>query len=213
VLPLDDRVIERLNPDFAGRPDIMAGRSHVELWRGMPGLKEDVAPNLKNISFRIRALVSSGSSRDEGVLMAQGGRFGGWSLYVKKGSLSMCYNYLDLGREYVVAKLPALEGRFELGADFQYDGGGLGKGGEVTLYADGVAIGSGRLSRTVPIKFSYDETLDVGCDRGTPVTDEYAEGVEQNAYSGALQHVTIDLVGPRVLPGAAAEIRAALGVH
>lgn len=190
VFPLDDRVTERENPQVAGRIDLFAGRRSVTYRAGMGRFTEETAPNVKNRSHRITAHVDIPGAGADGVIIAQGGRFGGWSLYVRDGYLSYAYNCY--GRDlYTVRAAERLEpGTRNLLLEFDYDGNGVGLGGDVHLSADGRRIGSGRVEKTTAYYFSFDETLNIGVDRGTPVTDEYAP--LDNAFTGTVHTVRID---------------------
>jgi len=127
----------------------------------------------------------------EGVIIAQGGRFGGWSLYAKDGRLTFVYNVLGIHRFVVGAAQPIPAGEHQVRVEFAYDGGGLGKGGEVTLYHDGAAVGSGRVAMTQPMIFSADETTDIGYESGTTVTDDYTAATSR--FRGKIHWVQIDL--------------------
>ena len=211
VLPLDDRFLERFNPVLAGRPDPLGGRTRIVFPAGMPRLRENVAPNLKNTSFSIHATIDHRPG-DSGVLAAQGTRFGGWSLYLLGGRAVYCYNFCGIERVYVRSTMPVAAGRRNVGIHFEYDGGGLGKGGGLTLLVDGVKVASGRLERSTQFLFSQEGTFDVGVDRGAPVTDEY-EGNRKNAYTGTLHCVEIVLGGDAVQPADAKAMLAALKGH
>jgi len=127
----------------------------------------------------------------EGVIVAQGGAFAGWSLYAKDGRPTYCYNLLGLQRFKVSADAAISSGAHQVRMEFAYDGGGPAKGGTVTLYLDGVKTGEGRVEATVPLVFSADETADVGRDTASPVSDDY-EG-ESSVFSGTVNWVQIDL--------------------
>jgi arylsulfatase A-like enzyme len=190
VLPIDDRVIERANAAIAGRPDLMAGRSSITLAEGMAGMQENVFLNVKNKSVKITAEVEVPQGGGRGTIIAQGGRFGGWSLYVDGGKPGYAYNFLGLERTAVVspAALPAGKSTIEL--DFAYAGGGLGKGGVATLSVGGKQVAQGRIERTQPNIFSADETADVGIDLGTPVVEAVgAEG--KSRFGGKILQVTV----------------------
>jgi arylsulfatase len=190
VFPLDDRRVERFNADLAGRPQLIRGRSQL-LFGGMGRLTENSVVVIKNKSHSITAqlIVPDGSA--DGVIVAQGGAFGGFSLYAQEGRPAYCYNLFGLQRFKVsgVQAIPA--GEHQVRMEFAYDGGGLGKGGTVTLYVDGAKAGEGRVEATVPMLFSADETTDVGRDGGTPVSDDY--GPKTSAFSGRVRWVQIDL--------------------
>jgi arylsulfatase len=190
VLPMDDRGVERFDSVLSGRPALVRGNSQI-LARGMGGLNENGLINLKNKSHSITAqvIVPDGKSC-EGVILSQGGIAGGWILYVKSGRLTYCYNYSGLD-QYVIASTQALaSGAHQVRMEFAYDGGGLAKGGTVTLYTDGKSVGSGRVDRTVPIIFSADETADVGLKRGSPITPDMP--AEKNAFTGTVQVVVVE---------------------
>ena len=164
VLPIDDRVIERLNPALAGRPDLMAGRTSLTVYEGMIGMSEKVFVNTKNRSHTITAEVTIPKGGAKGVILAQVGRFGGWSLYLKNGKPNYTYNFLRLKRFTIAAKNPVPAGKAKIRLEFAYDGGGLGKGGTGTLFVNGKKVAQGRIENTQPIIFSGDEGADVGED-------------------------------------------------
>lgn len=191
VLPLDDRVLERTNAERVGRPELMAGRTSLTLYPGMKGMTENVFINLKNKSHSITADVEIPSGGANGVILAQAGRFGGWSLYLKDGIPTYTYNFLGLERYSVKADKPLAAGKAKIQFDFAYDGGGLGKGGAATLSVNGTQVAAGQIKRTQPNIFSADETADVGEDEATPVTEDYKEG--DNAFTGKINKVTVEL--------------------
>ena len=191
VFPLDDRVLDRANAELVGRPELTEGRKSFTLFAGMKGMTENVFINLKNKSHRITADVEIPAGGASGVILAQAGRFGGWSLYVSEGKPAYTYNYL--GRERFSMKgdkaLPA--GNAKIQFDFAYDGGGLGKGGVGTISVNGQKVAEGRIERTQPNIFSADETADVGVDEATPVTEDYKEG--DNRFTGKIGKVVVEL--------------------
>jgi len=190
VLPLDDRRAERFNPDLAGRPQLIRGRSQV-LFGGMGRLSENSVVNVKNKSHAVTASVVVPEDGARGVVVAQGGAFGGWSLYAKDGRPAYCYNLFGLQRFTVVGDAAIPPGSHQVRMEFAYDGGGLGKGGTATLYLDGAQVGEGRVEATVPMVFSADETTDVGSDSATPVSDDY--GPRDSRFTGRVEWVQIDL--------------------
>ena len=212
VFPLDDRFIERMNPAISGRQNLLGGRTSVVFRPGLQGLREDAAPNMKNTSFALTASIKVNGGATDGVLIAQGGRFCGWSLYVQGRHVVYCHNVVDLERHYVRSSLAIPDGRVELKFQFVYDGGGFGKGGTGTFFIDGQPAGTGRVPRTVPFLFSLDETMDIGRDRGTPVTDEYPSG-EANAFQGELDFVRVDLLGAEPDVPRDELLRTALSAH
>ena len=190
VLPLDDRRPERFNPDMAGRPTLIKGTSQL-LFGGMGRLSENSVVVMKNKSFSITAEVEVPAKGAEGVMIAQGGSFGGLSLYAKGGKAKFAYNFLGLRTFTVEASQAIPTGKHQVRMEFAYDGGGLAKGGKVTLYYDGRKVGEGRIEQTVPMIFSADETTDVGRESGTPVTPDYDR--KTSVFTGKVNWVQIDL--------------------
>ena len=190
VLPLDDRAAERVNPDVAGRPRLVRGNSQL-LFGGMSRLSENSVVNIKNRSHSVTAELVVPESGAEGVIVAQGGSIGGWSLYARDGKPKYCYNLLGVRRFYIDGEKPLPAGEHQVRMEFTYDGGGLGKGGAVSLYLDGDKIGEGRVDATAAMIFSADDTCDVGREGGALVTDDYGPG--DNAFSGEVRWVQIDV--------------------
>jgi arylsulfatase len=190
VLPLDDRSIERLNPALAGRPDLMAGRTSMTLAEGMVGMQENVFLNVKNKSVTITAEIEVPASGATGTIIAQGGRFGGWSLYVKDGKPAYDYNVLGLQRFTIASTQSLTPGKATLELDFAYDGGGMGKGGTGTLSVNGQKVATGRIERTQPLLFSVDDTADVGIDLGTPVVERVGAG-SRSRFTGRIPKLTL----------------------
>ena len=192
VLPIDDRGMERLNAELVGRPDLMAGRTSLTLGEGMTGMLENVFINIKNRSKTITAEIEIPQGGANGVILTQGGRFGGWSLYLKDGKPAYTYNFLGL-QQFTVASPEALQpGKATLVFDFAYDGGGFGKGGNGTLSVNGNKVAEGRIERTQPMIFSADETADVGIDDATPVVAVIGEGAKTR-FTGKIEKVTINV--------------------
>jgi arylsulfatase A-like enzyme len=190
VFPLDDRTAERMNPDLAGRPVVVRGNTQL-LFGGMHRLQENAVITIKNKSHSVTAEIEVPKSGAQGVIIAQGGDVGGWSLYVREGRLRYCYNVCGVKRFYIGADSPLPAGTHQARMEFAYDGGGLGKGGTVTLYVDGRKVGEGRVERTHPFCFSMDETTDIGGDMGAPVSEEY--GPRGNEFNGKVKWVQIDI--------------------
>jgi len=190
VFPLDDRKAERTNPDLAGRPVVVKGNTQL-LFPGMRRMQENVIINTKNKSHSVTAEIEVPDSGAKGVIVAQGGSMGGWTLYAHEGKLKYFYNFLGMVHTAVAAtsKLPA--GKHQVRMEFTYDGGGIGKGATVALYGDGKKVGEGRLERTTALFFSMDETTEVGCDVGEPVSPDY--GPRGNAFNGKVNWVQIDV--------------------
>ncbi len=192
ALPIDDRVFERINAELVGRPDLMAGRTSLTLADGMTGMSENVFLNIKNKSKRITAEIEVPEGRANGIIIAQGGRFGGWALYVKDGVPAYDYNFLGLQRFTVAGKEKLKPGKATIRFDFAYDGGGFGKGGVGALYVNDKKVAEGRIERTQPMIFSADETADVGIDLATSVVE--AIGSERKSrFTGKIPKVTIEV--------------------
>jgi hypothetical protein len=190
VLPLDDRRAERFNPDLAGRPLLVKGNSQL-LFSGMGRLSENSVLVMKNKSFSITAEVEVPSKGAEGVIIHQGGRFAGMSLYTKAGKAKFAYNFFGLQTFITEARQPIPAGKHQVRMEFAYDGGGFGKGSNVSLYYDGQKVGEGRVEHTVPMAMSADETTDVGRDTATPVSSDYTR--KTSVFSGKVHWVQIDL--------------------
>jgi arylsulfatase len=190
VLPLDDRRIERFNSDIAGRPVLVKEKTQL-LYGGMFRLSENSVLNMKNKSHSVTAEVVVPENGGSGVIVAQGGAFAGWSLYLHHGKPKYCHNLAGLMRFYVEGTESVPPGTHQVRMEFAYDGGGLAKGGGVTLYIDGNAIGDGHINATVPMIYSGDETCDVGCDTGTPVSEDYAG--QTSRFTGKVNWVQLDI--------------------
>jgi arylsulfatase len=190
VLPLDDRTSERFVPEMAGRPTLIQGDSQL-LFAGMGRLSENSVVSIKNKSFSLTAELDVPAGGAQGVIIAQGGRFGGWSLYARDGRAKFVYNVLGINEFPVEADTPIPEGKHQVRMEFAYDGGGLGKGGTVTLYHDGDKVGEGKVAFTQAIIFSGDETTDVGYESGTSVTADYT--ADTSRFNGKIHWVQIDL--------------------
>ncbi len=190
VFPLDDRKAERANPDLAGRPTVVHGSTQL-LFPGMRRLSENGVINTKNKSHSVTAELEVPASAAKGVIVAQGGNMGGWSLYVLEGKLKYHYNFLGMLQFDVSATSPLPSGTRQVRMEFAYDGGGMGKGAAITLYVDGKKVGDGHVGRTHALFFSMDETLEVGCDVGEPVSPDY--GPRGNEFTGKIKWVQIDI--------------------
>ncbi len=187
VLPIDDRTIERFDARIAGRPDLMNGRTKMELFPGTSGIPEIAFINLKNTSFLIDADVEVGANAN-GVIICQGGDFGGWTFYTVEGTPVFTYNFVGLQLFTITAtkKIPA--GKHRLSFDLAYDGG-RGAGGKGTILLDGNKIGEGRIERTNASTFGIDETADVGEDQNTPVFHGYKG---KDKFNGSINKVTVE---------------------
>lgn len=190
VLPMDDRAAERMNPVMAKRPTLVGGES-LQLYPGMTRLGENVALSVKNRSFTVTAEIDIPEGGADGVIVAQGGRTGGWVVFVEQGKLGFHYNFCGLERTTVSAQAAMAAGTHKISMAFAYDGGGVGKGGVATLSVDGGPVGSGKAPRTHPLYFSFDEGMDVGVDTGMPVYEGYT--TPRGAFSGTIKWARLDL--------------------
>ena len=193
VLPLDDRKLERFNAALVGRPDLLAGRTSLTVYDGMTGISENAFINTKNRSHAVTAEVEIPKGGASGVILAQAGRFGGWSLYLKDGRPTYTYNFLGLKRFTIAGRQRVPVGKATVRYEFAYDGGGIGKGGTGTLFVNGRKVAEGRIEHTQGMVFSVDEGTDVGRDGETPVVENY--GIPAPfAFTGKIDKVTIDLM-------------------
>jgi arylsulfatase len=178
----------------------MAGRNSLTLAEGMTGMMEGVFVNVKNRSKTVTAELDVPQGGANGTILAQGGRFGGWSLYVKDGVPAYGYNFLGMQQTSIVASKPLAPGKATVKFDFAYDGGGPGKGGTGTLFINGEKVGEGRIEHTQAGMFSADETADVGIDLGTPVVE--AIGSEaRSRFNGHIPKVTVEVRAPAAAGG------------
>ncbi len=193
VLPIDDRTIERTNAALAGRPDLLGDRKSLTLYEGMEGMMENTFMNIKNKSFSITAELNIPKGGANGVILSQGGRFGGWSVYMKDGKPEFTYNFLGLERYVIASNKKLSEGPVTVKFDFVYDGDGIGKGGTTTIYVDGKAVADGRVEKTQPFIFSADETADVGLDNQTPVAEGIGYGPTETNFTGKIDKVIVEV--------------------
>jgi arylsulfatase len=191
VYPIDDRSYERFNAKRAGRPDLMGDRTSLTLFEGMEGLTENTFLNVKNTSLTIEADVEL-SGKDRGVILAQGGKFGGWALYMAKGRPTYTYNWFGLGSYTVQATKPVQGKDATIKLDFAYDGDGFGKGGVATIFVNDKKVAEGRIEKTEPNVFSADETADVGRDEGTVVVPLF-KSIEDSEFTGHVKSVTVSI--------------------
>ncbi len=188
VLPLDDRMMEKMNPDTAGRPILIKGKTQL-LFGGMGRLSENCVLNIKNKSHSVTAEIVVPAQGAEGVIISQGANIGGWSLYAKGGKLKYCYNWGGFKHFFVEASTPIPPGEHQVRMEFAYAGGGMGKGGKVTLYTDGKKVGQGEVGATLAFVFSADDGCDIGEDSGAPVSPDY--GSQGNAFNGTVKGVQL----------------------
>ncbi len=181
-------MLERVNPDLAGRPVLIEGSTQL-LFGGMGHLSENCVLSIKNKSHSVTAKIVVPEKGAEGVIIAQGANIGGWSLYAKGGKLKYCYNWGGFKHFMVEATTQIPAGEHQVRMEFAYDGGGLGKGGKVTLYTDGKKVGEGNIDATLANVFSADDGCDVGEDTGAPVSPDY--GPRGNAFNGQVKGVQL----------------------
>lgn len=189
VFPIDDRRVERFNPELAGRPDVMGKRTSMTLYEGMTGLMENVFINTKMMSYTITADVEVPSGVN-GVIIAQAGKFGGWTLYAKNGVVHHEYNFFGLQRTNIAAKGALKPGKHTVTYEFTVSEVKPGAGGACALYVDGVKAAEGMIPKTQPFAFSGDEGADVGLDGETNVSNDYEEG--DNRFTGKINKIVVE---------------------
>lgn len=189
VLPLDDRFAERA--DVRLRPSLVAGRTHFVYYGGTAHIPESSSANTKNASHTITATIDVPKTGNvDGVLCAIGGTSGGWTLYLKHGKPTYEYNWYTQQRYKIASSASVTPGKNIVRVDFKYDGGGLGKGGLVTIYLNDEKVGEGRVDKTEWAVFSADETFDTGMDSASPVSADYQSPFR---FSGVVNKVEIDI--------------------
>lgn len=193
VLPIDDRRVERFVAEIAGRPDALRGRTSMTVYEGMTGLMENAFINVKGVRHTVTAEVELADAAASGVILAQAGRFGGWTLYMKGGVVHHEYNFFGLERTNVAATEPLAAGKHTIEYEFVPDEAKPGTGGRSLLRIDGQQVAEGQIPKTQPFAFSADEGADVGIDGETAVSDDYAQG--DNAFTGKIVRVTVAQVG------------------
>ncbi|HTF20533.1 MAG TPA: sulfatase-like hydrolase/transferase [Chryseolinea sp.] len=189
VLPLDWRAVIRMNAEAMGRPTLMGHRKSMTYYAGTIGLPDAASPNMTNKSWTVTADFET-TGKQSGIIVTHGGLEGGYAIYLRDGKPTFVYNYLSIDRPTLASKTALPAGKVKLVVDFTYDGGGMGKGGKVTMTANGKKIGEQRLEKTIPIQFSITEGLDVGMDIGSAIDFTYKLPF---AYPGKIEKVTIDL--------------------
>lgn len=188
VLPLDNSKIQRL--DISNRPNLTEGRKEFTYYEGMTRIPEGSAPDLKNKSFGISAELEIPEGKAQGLIMTQGGRFSGVGLYLLDGKPVFHYNLCGVERYTVASKEALTPGKHVVTLDFNYDGGGVGKGGTATLTVDGKEVAKEKIPKTIGFRMSLDETLDIGEDTGTPISEDYKVPFK---FTGEIKKVTISL--------------------
>jgi arylsulfatase len=192
VFPLDDRLYERFNAALAGRPDLLGDRKSLTLAHGMEGILENTFLNVKNTSKTIVADVAL-KGKDKGIILCQGGKFGGWALYMNEGKPGYTYNWFGLDRYTIESPVAIESDKAKIKLTFDYDGGGTGKGGIAKIFVDGKKVAEGRVEKTEPAVFSADETADVGVDDATQVVDNLFDNREESEFTGHVDSVQISI--------------------
>jgi arylsulfatase len=187
ALPIDDRLLERTNALLVGRPTVMGDRNKITYGEGMKGMGVDIFIDLRNAGYTITAEVAV-DAKGNGVIVCQGGRFGGLSFYMKDGKPAFSYNCLGMESTHIIAEQPLKPGNYKLVYDFKYDGGGMGKGGTGTISVNDRVVTEKRIEKTQPGIFSVDDLADIGLDEGTPV----AEYGTSSKFRGKIEYVTIE---------------------
>lgn len=190
VLPIDDRVFEKMNPDTAGRPVLVKGNTQL-LPGSMGRLGENCVLNIKNKSHSVTAEIVVPEGGAEGVIIAQGADIGGWSLYTSGGKLRYCYNWAGFKHFIIEGTSRLAPGEHQVRMEFAYAGGGVGKGGKVTLFVDGKKDGEGEVGATLAMVFSADDGCNVGKDGASVVSPDYKPG--DNAFNGKVKGVLLSI--------------------
>jgi arylsulfatase len=196
VLPLDHSRLTRV--DVSIRPSLTRGRTEFTYYGSITRIPEGSAPDVKNKSFRITADVVLPEGGGQGVVLTQGGLSAGYALMFRDGKPIFHYNTANVAHYSIEAKDALAPGRHTVVFDFAYDGGGIGKGGTGTISVDGKEVARGRVANTMPIRFSFDETFDIGEDTGTPVSEDYDVPF---AFSGQVEKVVVKLAEPKLGAG------------
>ena len=189
VLPIDDRRAERFNPALAGRPDLLGGRKTLTVYPGMTGMLENAFINVKSVPHTITAEIEVKDANAGGVILAQAGYFGGWTLYMKAGKVHHEYNWFALERTNIAAPSALAPGKHTIVYEFIPDEAKPGTGGKSILTIDGTKVTEGHIPKTQAYLFSADEGADVGMDGETNVSPDYKQG--DNAFTGKIVKVTV----------------------
>ncbi len=191
VYPIDDRTYERFNAKIAGRPDLMGDRKSLTLAHGMTGIMENAFLNVKNTSMSISAELDL-NGNDRGIILCQGGKFGGWAFYMDNGKPAYTYNWFGLEVYNIISTKAVGKGTNSVSMKFDYDGDGVGKGGKVTIFINGEVVAEGRVDKTQPVLFSADETADVGQDDATQVVSIFKD-TEDSKFTGNVTKVEVSI--------------------
>jgi arylsulfatase A-like enzyme len=190
VLPIDDRRAERFNPSVAGRPDLLGGRKSLTVYPGMTGMMENAFINVKGVHHTVTADVELKDGTTSGVIIAQAGSFGGWTLYMKDGKPHHEYNWFALERTNVAGDTALGAGKHTISYEFLPDEAKPGTGGKSILRVDGEKVGEAHIPKTQPFVFSADEGTDVGLDAETNVSQDYQQFA--NSFTGKILRVIVE---------------------
>jgi arylsulfatase len=193
VLPLDNSILQRM---LTARPSATAGRTEFTYVGEMPGIPTGDAPSILNRSFTITADIEVPQSGAEGMLVTEGGRFGGYGMYLLKGTPVFLYNFLDLQRVRWEGKAALTPGKHTIVFDFTSEGGGFGKGGTGVFTVDGTEASTQKMEHTIPFLMPWDETFDVGADTRTGVNDKDYQIPFR--FTGKLDKLTVKLAAPKL---------------
>ena len=194
VLPLDTRLLERMDAKTAGRNDLMGERTSLTVFPGMIGMAEDTFLNVKNTSSRVTAVIESPKQGEtNGVILAQGGSHSGWALYVTDGYPAFTYNFLQHQVTTVKSSERLPKGRSTVTYTFDYDGGGRGKGGTAILAINEKEVARARIEQTIMNAYTVDETTDVGVDLSTQVAQEVFPTAKDSLFRGTIENVTVEV--------------------
>jgi len=193
VLPIDDRRSERFNPAIAGRPDLMGSRKSLTVYDGMTGMMENAFINVKGVHHTITAEIDVKDANTDGVIIAQAGYFGGWTLYMKDGQVHHEYNWFALERTNIASPSPLAPGKHTIVYEFIPDEAKPGTGGKSILFIDKQKVAEGHIPKTQPFAFSADEGADVGEDGETNVSPDYPQGGHANRFGGKIQKVVVEV--------------------
>ncbi|MGC4001954.1 MAG: arylsulfatase [Pirellulales bacterium] len=189
VLPLDWRGTIRMNAEAMGRPSLIRGRNSMTYYPGTIGLPDAASPSMTNKSWTITADIDA-AEKSSGMIVTHGGLEGGYGLYLNDGKPTFVYNFLGTERITFAGKDALPKGKTQLVVDFKYDGGGMGKGGAITVTANGKTVASGRMEKTIPIQMSLGEGLDIGEDVGSAVDFTYKLPFK---FTGTIDKVNVEL--------------------
>jgi len=188
VLPLDTSTATRM---ITQRPSATAGRTLFTYTSRVTGIPVNSAPSVLDKSYTITAEIEIPAGGAEGMLVTQGGRFGGYGFYLLKGKPVFTWDLLDLKRIRWEGPTAVPAGKHTLAFDFKYDGPGFGKGGVGVLLVDGKEVARQQMEHTIPFTTQWDETFDIGMDTGTPVDDNDYQVPFR--FTGKLTKVIINL--------------------